>query len=109
MRYREGQVDYYGKKGILFLGFMNISWKSDGEVSGFEYSFIDYLIKGYSGQDNLQVSDVIQLAVDTVQNRHPAAKKFIIQSDNSRGFASQEFITFIFNINTILDDLNMLC
>ena len=49
---------------------------------------------------------VIQLAVDTVQYRHPAAKKVIIQSYNASGFASQELIPFIFNINTRLDDKN---
>ena len=26
---------------------MEIRWKVDGEVSVFEYSFVDYLIKGY--------------------------------------------------------------
>ena len=66
--------------------------------------FVDYSIKGYSGQYNVQVSAVIKFAVDTVQDRHPAAKKVIIQSDNSSGFASQELITFILNMNTRLDD-----
>ena len=37
MRYREGQVDYYDKKGSSLLGYMEIWWKVDGEVSGFEY------------------------------------------------------------------------
>ena len=41
-------------------------WKFDGGVSGFEYSFVDYVIKGYSGQDRVQVADVIQSSVDTV-------------------------------------------
>ena len=52
---------------------------------------------------------VIQLAVDTVQDRHPAAKKFIIQSDNASGFSSQELIPFIFNMNTRIDDEKTLC
>ena len=41
----------------------------------FEYSFVDHVIKGYSGQDHVQVAYIIQLAVDTVQDLHPAAKK----------------------------------
>ena len=52
----------------------------------------------------MQVVAVIHLAVGTVHDRHPAAKKFIIQSDNASGFASQELIPFIFNMNTRLDD-----
>ena len=57
------------------LVIMEIRWKVDGGVSGFEYSFADYVIKGYSGQDHLQLSDVIQLAADTLQDRHPATKR----------------------------------
>ena len=37
---------------------------------------------------------IIQLAVDTVQDRHPDAKNFIIHSDNSSGFASQGLMLF---------------
>ena len=33
MRNWEGQVDYYGKKGMSLLGIMEIRWKVDGEVS----------------------------------------------------------------------------
>ena len=46
MRYREVQVNYYGKIGMSLMGFMNIRWKVNGDVSGFEYSFVDYVIKG---------------------------------------------------------------
>ena len=105
MRYWKGHNDYYGKKGISLLGFVEIMWKVDGEVSGFDYLFVDYVIKVYSGQNHVQVAVVIQLAVDIVQDRHLATKKFIIQSDNASGFASQELIPFIFNIKTRLDDL----
>ena len=45
---------------------------------------------------------VIHLAVDTVQDRHPAAKNVIIQSDHTSGFATQEIIMFISNMNTRL-------
>ena len=89
MIYRERQVEYYVQIGMSLLGFMKIKWKVDGEVSVFEYSFVEYIIKGYSGQYNVQVEAVTQLAVDTVQHRHPAAKRVIIQSDNAISFASQ--------------------
>ena len=47
---------------------------------------------------------VIHLAVDTVQYCHTVTKKVIIQSDNASGFASQELIPFIFNMNNRLYD-----
>ena len=94
---------------MSLLGFMEIRWKVDGEVSIFEYSFVDSLIKGYSFQYHVQVVAVIQLAVDTVKDRHTVTKKVVIQSDNASGFASQELIPLIFNINTRLDNEKMLC
>ena len=57
---------------------------------------------------HVQVEALIQLDFVTVQDLHPAGKNVIIQSYNASGFASQESIPFIFNINTRLDDENML-
>ena len=83
---------------------MEIRWKVYGEVSGFEYSFVDCVIKGYSVQDHVQVESVIQLSVGTVQDCHSVAKKVIIQPYNASVFASQELIPFVFNMNTKIDD-----
>ena len=57
------------------MSLLGIRWKVDAEVSGFEYQFVDYIIKGYSGQDIMKVEAVIKLDVDTVQDRHPATKR----------------------------------
>ena len=86
------------------LGIVEIRWRVDGEVSVSEYSFVDYVIKGYSNQDHVQVAAVIQLAVDTVQYHYPSEKKVIINSDNAIGFSSQELILFVFNMSIRLDD-----
>ena len=74
-RYWEIQVDDYGIKGMSLLGIMEKMWKVDGEVSGFEHSFVDYVIKRYSGQYHMQVTSVIYLSVDVVQDRHLSAKR----------------------------------
>ena len=55
----------------------------------------------------MQVSAVIQLAVNTIKDCHNAAKKVIIKSDNSSAFASQELIPCVFNLNTRLHDGNI--
>ena len=60
---------------MSLLVIMEIRWKVDGEVSGFEYSFVDYVIKGYSGQYHVLVTALIQLAVDTLQYHNPATKR----------------------------------
>ena len=46
MRYHEGQADYFCKKGMGPLGMVELRWKVDGKISGFKYSFVDYVIKG---------------------------------------------------------------
>ena len=37
MIHREGQVDYFGKKGTILLWIIEIRWRVDGEASVFEY------------------------------------------------------------------------
>ena len=89
---------------MILLGILEIRWKVDGEVCGLGLC-VDYVVKGYSGQDHVQVSSVIHLYFDTVQYRHTAAKQVIIQSDNASSFALQELFRFIFNMDTRLDNL----
>ena len=104
MRYQEGQVDYYVKKGMSLLGIVEIRQKFDEGVSGVEYLFVEYVIKIYSGQYHVQVGAVMQLDIYIMQYCHPSPQNAIIQSDNTISFASQELIPFIFNMNTRLDD-----
>ena len=82
MSYCEVQVDYFVEKGMSPLGMMGVRCKVDGKISGFKYSFVDYVIKGYYGQDHVQVAAVIQFALEIVQDRHPSSKKIMIQLDN---------------------------
>ena len=52
MMFREGQVEYFGKKGMSLLGSMEVRQKesSDGSQSqGFHYYFVEYVTKWYSG------------------------------------------------------------
>ena len=66
MMFLERKGDWFGKKGMSFLSTMEVRWKVDGKCSGFEYLFVYYVVKGYSGQDYVQVASVVQLKVQTV-------------------------------------------
>ena len=55
MKYRESQIEYYGKKGMSFIGMIMIRWKIADDEMGYEYSFRDYVVKGYTSQDHVQV------------------------------------------------------
>lgn len=103
-KYREGQVEYYGKKGMSVLGSMEVRWKrattADKNDEGFVYKFTNYVLKGYAGQDNVQVSAVLENMIRDIGERYSAVKRIIIQSDNASCFASQDLIPFIFHLNT---------
>ena len=79
MKYREGQVEYYGKKGMSMLGTMIVQWSS--EKKGFVYRFENYAFKGYAGQDNVQVAAAIQQTVKEVETNYPEIREIIFQSD----------------------------
>ena len=97
MKYREGQVEYYGKKGMSLLGSMIVTWSTEKE--GFAYHFENYVYKGYAGQDNVQVAATMQQIVKQMKANFPEKKNITIQSDNATCFASQEMIPFIFHLN----------
>ena len=62
VRYRESQVEYYGKKGMILLGMTTIRWKIGDNEAGYEYSCHDYVVKEYKSQNHIQVGAMIQLA-----------------------------------------------
>ena len=65
-KYREGQVEYFGKKGMYILGFVIVSHylsNENGDQGGLQYEFIDVLFDGYSGLDNIQVASIIHFSL----------------------------------------------
>ena len=74
---------------MSLLGTMVVQWvtKDDDKLCGFRYSFVDYIISGYSGQDNVQVCAILQIIYSSIQNNFPNKVKVIfLQSDNATCF-----------------------
>jgi len=99
MKYREGQVDYFGKKGMSLLGSMVIESVNDCDNIALKYEFVDYVVKGYSGQDNVQVCAVLNQILKRVSKKKPQVKEICLQSDNASCFASQDLIPYIYSLN----------
>jgi len=79
---------------------MEVQWKVVADsTKRFEYRFADYVFKGYSGQDNVQVASAIEVIVKRVRERYPGVKEICLQSDNATCFASHELIPFIWHLN----------
>jgi len=105
MKYRKGQVEYFGKKGMSLLGLMLVQAippADDADLADapqFSYFFINCVVKGYAGQDHIQVAGVLQCLVRYLQRVHPNTRQVAIQSDNASCFSSQELIPFIYHMN----------
>lgn len=101
MKFREGEVEYYGKTGMSLLGLMALCWKNEHQSSNsrVEYSFCDFAVGGHSAQETVQLFALLQTIVSFVKNQFPIINKFIPQSDNTFCFASQNLIPFIFHMN----------
>lgn len=98
-KFREGQQEYFGKRGMSLLGCMVVQWITNGESTGFKHTYIDIIFKGYSGQDNVQVSSALQLLVEKVHEMLPSVATIVLQSDNASCFESQNLIPFVYHLN----------
>ena len=110
MKYREGQVEYFGKKGMSMLGSMHVIFTEHQGCSGYKYSFEDYIIAGYTGQDNIQVGAVVSTIINRIKTTQTNITNIVFQSDNASCFVSQELIPFIHHINQELkseDECNL--
>ena len=99
MKYREGQVEYYGKKGMSLLGAMLIEGVLHEDLCVLKYSFEDYVIQLYSDQDHVQVASIVNLILERINEFRPNIREVCLQSDNASCFASQDFIPYIYSLN----------
>ena len=102
-QFREGQVDYFGKRGMSLLGAMfvrRVDRKIKDEiVSGLEYRYIDCVMEHYSAQDSVQVLSTIKLVIEYLRITYPCINSITLQSDNASCFATHDNIPFVYHLN----------
>ena len=98
-RFREGQVEYFGKRGMSLLGFMLIrrvrNTVKGVEVEGLSYQFYDVVVENYSSQDNVQVLSILDAIVDQIHEDFPEIDELMLGSDNASCLASHDNIPYI--------------
>ena len=92
LRYRKGQIQYFGKRGFSLLGLM-ACFRS-------EKIFYVIVIRGYSTQDSLQIR-VLRIVQDIMWNDFPLAFSIILQSDNAPSYSAADNIRFIYQLNKL--------
>ena len=109
-QFREGQVDYFGKRGMSLIGAMfvrRIEKERKGEmIIGLEYQFIDCIMQSYSSQDSMQVMSCIQTVIENIKTRYPTIKKLTLQSDNASCYASHDNIPYVYHLNKEFETKN---
>jgi hypothetical protein len=98
--YREGQVEYFGKRGMSLLGAMLVRKviRDDGEAC-LEYHFFDIAVERYSSQDNMQVLGILTSLLPFIKEQFPGIAEITIQSDNASCLASHDNIPYIHHLN----------
>ena len=102
MKYREGKVEYFGKKGMYLLGFMVVSHypgNESGYQGGFQYKFVDVVADEYSLQDNIQVVSILHFVLLHAKENHPLVNIMFMHSDILTWFSSQEHVPYIYHKN----------
>lgn len=94
---REGQSDYFGKKGMSVLGAMLIT--NGNIVNKLKIEFIDFVVDNTTAQDAHQVSQLLVYLVRQTHSLNSKIKYITIQSDNASCFASLCHVKLIFHMN----------
>ena len=109
--FREGQIEYFGKRGMSLLGFMLIQGVErivkDEIVQGLTYNFYDVVVDKYSSQDNVQVLDILQAMIVQIKEDFPEITELTLGSDNASCLASHDNIIFVHHLNDRLDGIKV--
>ena len=96
-RAKEGQAEYFAKRGMSLLGFMLVRRvtklnKDDEEVTGLEYNFYDVVVDSYSSQDHIQVTATIESVVKRIHADHLEITSIMLGSDNALCLSSYMYM-----------------
>jgi hypothetical protein len=103
MRKQEGQIEYFGKRGMSLLGAMFVLREKrivkGEEKVGLAYYFYDVIVDKYSSQDNVQVLATVTSILEMLRTDFPNLQDVMIGSDNASCLASHDIIPYIHNLN----------
>ncbi len=91
MRYREGQVHFFGKRGFSLLGIL-VSFRDQSK-------FYDVVVQGFSTQNAFQVQSIVQYVRKLIKSDFPLVSRIIIQSDNASAYSCANHIRFVYQLN----------
>ena len=103
MRFREGQIEYFGKRGMSLLVFMLvIRGMKDFHLEmkeGITYYFYNVVVDKYSSQDSVQVLAILTAIISWIHTDFPEINKLMLDSDNASCLESHDSIPYIRHLN----------
>ena len=85
-------MEYFGKKGMYLFGFIIVSHylvNENVDQGGLQYEFVDVVVEGYSGQDNIQVVLILHFFLVHVIENYTLVNVMFMHSDDATCFSSQ--------------------
>ena len=92
---------------MSLLGIMIVQIITHDDHLSYQYSFVDFVVRGYESQDVLQLSKVLEIMVNRIKKLNPSIKEICLQSDNASCFSSQDYIPFIHILNKELSGIKV--
>ncbi len=89
--YKEGQSQYFGKRGFSLLGLM-VCFRQ-------QTRFYDIDIKCHAVQDALQIQGILTLVQPIVHSDLPLVVNIVLQSDNAPCYSASDNIRFVYQMN----------
>jgi hypothetical protein len=102
---REGQSEYFSKKGMSLLGAMFLHRRDESNL--LQVTFNDFICRSDATQDSNQVHNILQLLPSLIRKKFPLVKEIIMQSDNASCFSSGSNVSFIHHFNKQLKAINL--
>ena len=103
MRKHEGQIEYFGKRGMSLLGAMFVrrekrALKGEEKV-GLACYFYDVVVDKFPSQDNVQVLAIFTSMLSLIHAECPTLQRIMVGSDNASCLVSHDSIPYIHNLN----------
>ena len=109
--FREGQIEYLGKRGMSLLGFVLIEGTEkvikEETAKGITYHFYDVVVDKCSSQDNVKILGILQEMIPKIKQDFPLIEELVLGSDNASCLASHDNIIYIRHLNQKVDGIKV--
>ena len=91
LRYREGQTEFFGKRGFSLLGLVVLFLNTK--------KIYDIVAQGYFAQDSSQIQAILSISRELIFEDYRLTFNAILRSDNEPAYSYPDNIRYIYKLN----------